>query len=111
MSVRSTTLGFLHLQSSVGHTDVCQGLIGAHHFKWTCRAHHKPALITPQNLAGLRFALPFAEHVAASDASKEPWISESFIRHRDQRWSITPSYPIADPKLRVRINGGSPEAV
>jgi len=55
--------------------------------------------------AGLRFALPFTEHVAASDAAEAPWISESFIRHRNQRWSITPNYPAADPKLKVRALG------
>ncbi len=54
---------------------------------------------------GLRFALPFSEHVAASDAAEAPWLSESFIRHHDQRWSITPNYPSADPQLKVRACG------
>ena len=59
--------------------------------------------LVPCTPPGLRFALPFTEHVAASDAKEAPWISESFIRHQNQRWSITPNYPVADPKLKVRL--------
>ena len=68
---------------------------------------HRASHVPPP---GLRFALPFTEHVAASDAAEAPWISESFIRHRNQRWSITPNYPAADPQLKVRASENSSKA-